>query len=690
VPEDPPRARNLRALFDPRAVAILGASGTPAKWGNWLARSALRGGGRRAVYLINRAGQDVCGRPTYPSLRGLPEPVDLVVIAIGAAGFEEAVDDALRAGARAIVAITAGMGELGQAGRVIERRAVERVRAAGAVLVGPNCLGVADTETELNVSFGDFATGSVGLISQSGNLALELASIAMEAGLGFSRFVSVGNQADLEVAELVESFSLHDPTQVIAVYAEDFRDGRAFAGAALGALKASKPVILLTVGSSPGGARAARSHTGALVSASVAVDAACRASGIHRVTTPREMVELAQGLLMPHLPRGRRVGIVGDGGGHVALAADLANAHGLELPSLSHNLTSQMSASLPPAAATQNPIDLAGGGEQDFFNYERAVRLLAASGEVDAVLLTGFFGGYGQDSVELARIEAEVAQAMANAAEGGECPLVIHTMYSASSTLEPLRSMHVPVYGDVNSAVRVLAHLVDRMERPPTGIPPLPRPAAAAAPQIRDGYFEARVLMATAGIPLVEAHRVAELAEAQAAAAELGFPVVLKALGSSHKSDLGAVRLGIAGDAELETAFLDMALRLDPAAFSVERTAPARGSVELLVGVRRDRRFGPVLVIGLGGVYTELLSDVAVALAPVSYGLAEQLIRSLRGAPLLLGARGGPILDVAAAARAAVALSRLVAESPHIAEAEINPLLVSPEGVLALDARIIA
>ena len=600
------------------------------------------------------------------------------------------MDDALQAGARAIVGITAGMGELGQAGRVIERRVVERVRAAGAVLVGPNCLGVADTGTGLNVSFGDFARGPVGLISQSGNLGLELASIAREAGLGFSRFVSVGNQADLDVAELVESFSRHDPTQVVAVYAEDFRDGRAFARAALGALKAGKPVILLTVGSSPGGARAARSHTGALVSASVAVDAACRASGIQRVTTPREMVELAQGLLMPHLPRGRRVGIVGDGGGHVALAADLATAYGLELPVLSHDLSSQMSASLPPAAATQNPIDLAGGGEQDFFNYERMVRALAASGEVDAVMLTGYFGGYGQDSVELARIEAEVAGAMAGAAEAGQCPLIVHTMYAASSTLEPLRSRHVPVYGDVNSAVRVLARLVDLMERPPTGIPPLPRPGTARAPRVREGYFEARELVAAAGIPLVEARRVTELAQAQAVAAELGFPVVLKALGSSHKSDLGAVRLGIAGDAELKTAFVDMASRLAPAAFAVERTAPSRGSVELLVGVRRDRRFGPVLVIGLGGIYTELLSDVAVALAPVSYGLAEQLIRSLRGAPLLLGARGGPILDVVAAARAAVALSRLVAERPDITEAEINPLLVSRDGVLALDAHIVA
>lgn len=678
--------RDLRPLFDPRSVAILGASATPAKWGNWLARSALQGARRRAVYLINRGGQEMLCRPSYRSLHELPESVELVVIVIGAEGFEQAVDDALHAGARAIVGITAGLGELGQAGLVIERRVVDRVRSAGAVLVGPNCLGVADTETELNVSFSDFAAGPVGLVSQSGNLALELALLAREAGLGFSRFVSVGNQADLEVAELIEMFAGHDPTRVIAVYAEDFRDGRAFAGAALHALAAGKPVILLTVGSSRAGARAARSHTGALVSASVAVDAACRAGGVLRVATPREMVELAQGLLMPHFPRGRRVGIVGDGGGHVALAADLVTAQGLELPVLSHGLASKIAAALPAAAATQNPVDLAGGGEQDFFNYERTVRKLAASGQVDSVLLTGYFGGYGQDAEDLAEIEAEVAGAMVNAARGSERPLVVHSMYSGSPALKALRAARVPVYGDIHSAVRVLARLVEWKERPPSGVPPMPPPDAN--PAAREGYFQARELMAAAGIPFIDSRRVAALAEALAAAAELGFPVVLKALGSSHKSDVGGVRLGIAGEGELEAAFVDIASRLKPPVFAVERMAPLRDGVELLVGVRRDRRFGPVVVIGLGGLQTELLQDMAVALAPVSHELAEQLILSLRGAPLLLGFRGGAPLDVTAAARTAAVLSRLVAERPDISEAEINPLLVGPDGVLALDARI--
>jgi acetate---CoA ligase (ADP-forming) len=325
-------ARDLRALFDPRSVAILGASATPSKWGNWLARGALRGTHRREVFLVNRGGGDVLGHKTYRSLSELPAPVELVVITIGASGFEQAVDDSLRAGARVIVAITAGLGEMGGTGLDLERAVVERVRAAGAVLVGPNCLGVIDTQTELDLAYAGFEAGPIGLISQSGNLALELGLIAGEAGLGFSRFVSVGNQADLDVTELIPLFAAHDPTRVIAIYVEDFRDGRALATAASHALAAGKPVVLLTVGTSRVGARAASSHTGALVSASIAVDAACRASGILRVTSPREMIELAQALLTPHLPRGRRVGIVGDGGGHVALAASscLCSARSLD------------------------------------------------------------------------------------------------------------------------------------------------------------------------------------------------------------------------------------------------------------------------------------------------------------------------------------------------------------------------
>lgn len=682
-----PMKRDLRPLFDPRSLAILGASANPAKWGNWLAQNALRGEHRRSVFLVNRAGGELLGHPAYPSVRDLPQAVELVVIVVGAGAFEHAVDDALGAGARAIVAITAGLGESGAEGREIERRVVERVRAAGALLVGPNCLGVADTATELDLAFRSFDAGPIGLISQSGNLSLELALLASDAGLGFSRFVSVGNQADLEVNELVEMFATHEATRVIAIYVEDFRDGRAFARSALLAHEAGKLVVLLTVGSSRAGAQAARSHTGALVSASVAVDAACRAAGILRVRTPRELVELAAGLQVAHAPHGRRVGIVGDGGGHVALAADLVTAYRLELPVLSRELADRIGTTLPPAAATQNPVDLAGGGEQDFMNYARVAGSLAASGEVDSVLLTGYFGGYSEDSPELARVEDDVARAMAAAMSAAERPLIVQTMYPSSAASKTLRSLHVPVFGDIQSAVAVLARLVERSAHAPSGIPALPRRAPVSS--VVEDYFAARGVMADASIPMVESRPVATRAQALHAARELGFPVVLKALGASHKSDAGGVRLGIESEGELEAAFADMASRLHPVTFSVERMAVESGAVELLLGVRRDHSFGPVLVIGLGGVQAELFEDVVVALAPVTEDVAAELIRSLRAARLLLGVRGGAPLDVPAAARAAVALSELAAQHPDIAEIEINPLLVRVHGVLGLDARVV-
>jgi len=682
-----PPARDLTPLFDPRSLAILGASATPSKWGYWLARSALKGMTRRTVYLVNRGGKDILGQHSYTSLAEVPRPVDLVVISVGAAGFEQAVDDSLAAGARAIVAITAGLGETGRDGLAIERAVTEKVRAAGALLVGPNCLGVADTISKLDLASSEFAPGSIGLISQSGNLGIELALIATEAGVGFSRFVSVGNQADLDVTELIESYAAHEPTRVIAVYAEDFHEGRDLAAAALRAHERGKPVILLTVGSSKAGARAARSHTGAMVSASVAVDAACSASGMLRVSSPREMIELAQGLLMPNPPRGRRIGIVGDGGGHVALAADMVIQSGLALPLLSDEVAAQIGATLPERAPTRNPIDLAGGGEQDFRNFERTVRTLAGSGEVDAVLLTGYFGGYSQESLDFARRETQVAVGMANAVGESGRPLVVQTMYPASPSIRALRSRQVPVYADIHSAVHVLSRLIEHSIHVPQGVPPMPQPAAE--PLSPDGYFEARNLMEAAGVPFVKARQVAKLAEARTRATEIGYPVVLKALGAAHKSDTGGVRLGIEGPSQLGRAFREMAGRLKPLAYSVEQMASGPNAVELIIGVRRDPSFGPVVVVGMGGVYAEVLQDVAVALAPITQKVAEELIRSLRGAPLLVGIRGQAALDVAAAARAAVALSTLAAEHTDFTEMEINPLLVTREGVVALDARII-
>jgi acetate---CoA ligase (ADP-forming) len=674
-------ARDLEPLFAPRSVAIVGASDDPAKWGNWLGRGALRGEHRRPVYMVNRNGGIILDRPAYASLHDLPDTPELVVIAVPAAAFEQAVDDALAVGATALVGITAGLGELGPEAQARERALVERVRAAGAMLLGPNCLGVFDATSDLGLASNEFPPGSIGLISQSGNLALELGILARAADMGFSRFASVGNQADLDLAELVASFAAHEGTELIAVYAEDFSDGRAFVDAAAAA---STPVILLTVGRSDASIRAAVSHTGALVSDVSVVEAACRSAGAYLVSTPGEMIDLAQALLRARPLAGPRVAVVGDGGGHGAIACDVAATAGLELPLLSPELAGRLAASLPHTAATRNPVDLAGGGEQDFFSYARVARAVLESGEVDAVLVTGYFGGYSQYSDEFAGQEADVAREVARAAEETGRPLVAQTMYADSPTAAVLRAGGVPVYPSIESAVAALAALLPRPPAP--GSPELPaeRPLPAV-----DGYFGARALLEAAGIEFVAARSTSADGEVEAAAAELGYPVVVKALGTLHKSDVGGVVVGITGPDELRAAVADLRHRLDPPGFSVERMAPVHEGLELIVGAGRDPRFGPVAAVGLGGIYTEIFGDVAVGLAPLDVGEAERMLYSLRGAPLLAGARGRPPCDVRAAAKAAVALSRVAASHPAIAEIEINPLLVTPDGAVALDARVI-
>jgi acetate---CoA ligase (ADP-forming) len=677
--------RDLSALFAPGSVAVVGASDDPVKWGNWLARGALRGASRRAVYLVNRRGGEVMGLRAHRSLADLPESPELAVLAVPPAALEQAVDDAIAVGARALVIITAGAAD-GAAGGARDAAIAARTREAGAILLGPNCLGVFDAGAELELVPNDLPRGSIGLISQSGNLALEIGLLADAAGLGFSRFVSLGNQVDLEAAELIHEMAGHDGTELIAIYAEDFRHGRAFTHAAAAATRAGKPVVLLAVEHSDATARAVRSHTGALASDSAAIDAACRAAAMERVGGPQELVDLAQGLLRAGTPRGRRVAVLADGGGHGGVASALSSAAGLELPALSPHLRTVLRAGLPATAAVANPIDLAGGGEADIHSFDRTARAVLESGEVDSVLMTGYFGGYTDYSETLGRGEASAAEALADAAATSGRPLVVQTMHPQAAAARALRRRGVPVYRTIERAVRVLARLAARAEHAARGVPALPASSERIA---SDGYADARALLAAGGVPFAPARVVTTVERAAAAAAEIGYPVVVKALGVLHKSDVGGVVTGLADERALRAACTDLRARLAPPALSVERMAPLEQGVELLAGARWDARFGPVALVGLGGVFTEVLHDVAVALAPVDEGTALDLLLSLRAAPLLRGARGRPALDLDAAATAIAALSRVAAAHPEIAELEVNPLLVLPEGVLGLDARVV-
>ncbi|MEV6598765.1 acetate--CoA ligase family protein [Actinoplanes sp. NPDC051346] len=681
-------SRDLRALFDPASVAIVGASDDPAKWGNAVARQALRAGARRPVHLVNRRGGTILGRTAATSVAELGEPVELVVVSVPAASFEAAVDDALAAGARAIVGITAGFAETGAAGRERQEAVVARCRAAGALLVGPNCLGLVDNTTEVYLSSDRFSPGGVALLSQSGNLALELQLRLDHHGLGFSRFVSFGNQADVTLVDLVADCASHPDTSAIAVYAEDFGDGRAFASAAA---RAGKPIVLLSAGGGEASARGARSHTGALTSSSDVVRVAARDAGIHLAETPRELATLLVALSGSRRSIGRRTVVVTDGGGHGAVAADVAERAGLSVPETGPELAGALRDQLWGPSAVGNPVDLAGMGEQDPQSYARTVATLLDTSEVDAVLLTGFFGGYSAEAEPTADTsgfsgglgagELAAARAMVEHVAASTTPVVVQSMYSESPTCAVLRAGGIPVFDAIEDAARALAAVTGQAAH--RGIPALPAPA----PPVTDvSYFAVRRLLADGGVPFLPVREFSTVDELDDL---FDGPYVLKAPHLLHKSDAGGVALRLADRAELTAAHERMHGSLGAPSYSVEPMADLTNGIELIVGVRWDPRFGPVALLGLGGVSAEVLRDVVFALAPVSATQARRLLLSLRSAPLLLGHRGAPPVDLDAAAQAIEHLTRVAAAHPELTEIEVNPLLVTPTGALALDARAV-
>jgi acyl-CoA synthetase (NDP forming) len=673
-------------LFDPDHIVVVGASADPAKWGNAVALQALRGADRHTVSLVNRRGGDVLGQRVVASVDELDRPVDLAVIAVPEAGFEAAVDGVLAQGARAIVAITAGLGESGDEGRARQDALIRRVRDAGAVLVGPNCLGLVDNHAETYLSSNSFRPGGVALLSQSGNLAIEVDRLFGERGLGISRFVSLGNQADVGLVELLEACAADPNTEVVAVYVEEVRDGRGFVRATAAAVEAGTPVVVLAAGASSAGARGARSHTGSLTSDAAVVAAACRAAGAIQVRTPRQLADVLMSLRQHARPCGPRVAVLTDGGGHGVIACDVLEAAGLEVPALGSATQHALAQALGSQSSVSNPVDLAGAGELDPQSYARAFAALQEADDVDAILMTGYFGGYsgGEDGLTgLGPAECAVAKQLGVDASGHK-PVAVQSMFPRSPACRMLAEAGVPVFAAVEDAAAALA--ATTVDPRSASVQPLP---SAAPPLTAVDYSSSRAAFAAAGVPFVPAREIHSAAELHEAAQELRAPYVLKALGLLHKSDAGGVVVGLPDREALYVSYAHLSERLAPAAFSVEETADLRGGVELIVGGRWDARFGPVVLVGLGGTTTEVLGDVQIALGPVDVPEAERMVRRLRAAALFGEHRGRPALDVAAAARAVSAVSHFAAAHPEVSELEINPLLVTPSGAVALDARIV-
>ncbi|MDO5711912.1 MAG: CoA-binding protein, partial [Micrococcales bacterium] len=428
---------HLSAFSDPSSVAIVGASADPTKWGYWLARGALRGAHRRAVYLVNAKGTVIQGRSSFRSLREIEETPELVVLCAPATAIPGVIDEALAMGASAFLGITAQIDAAnGQAG--LERELADRITAAGARIVGPNCLGIYDAAADLELTWGRFVPGSVAIVSQSGQLGLELAGLAGRAGIGVSRFVSVGNQVDVTAKELLEALVVHEATKAVVLYLESFAKGRDLVAVMAALRAAGKPVVVLTVGASDASRDAARSHTGALTASTDVVEAACRAAGAVLVETPAQAIDLAHLLLGSPVPAGRRVAVVSDSGGQGALAADTLSRQGLVVPRLSLETARRLGELLPTVAGVANPVDLAGAGERDLDTYSRIVEILLGSGEVDTVVLSGYFGCYGSDTPALNDRELDVVTRLAESMRRHERPVVVHSMSLDSDTVRHL------------------------------------------------------------------------------------------------------------------------------------------------------------------------------------------------------------------------------------------------------------
>ncbi|MFF4596668.1 acetate--CoA ligase family protein [Amycolatopsis sp. NPDC001319] len=663
------------AFLDPASIAVVGATDDRAKWGYWLATGALRGAHRRAVWLVNRQARPLFGRDSHRSVETVPQVPELVVLCVPAPHVKPVVAQALERGSRAFLAITAGLG-------ADEPELARMLRDADAHLLGPNSLGLYDADADLQLAWGNFTPGPLAIVSQSGQLGLEIATLAARSGLGVSRFYSVGNQLSVTAADLLEALVEDERTTTVALYLEGFTEGPRVVAALRALRRAGKHALVLSTGASDGSRRLARSHTGSLTSAVAVVEAACRTAGALRVATAQELVGTARYLSSATPPRGRRVAIVSDSGGQGGLAADVAASLGLSVPVFSPELQRKLGDLLPAAAAVSNPVDLAGAGEADLTVYAAVSEAVAASGEADAVALSGYFGCYGEDAPVLVDAENAVVDRLGQLA-GGEVPVVVHSMSERSAAVARMAQRRLPAYPAIESALGALANAASL--GPGRDLAADGRSGLSRA----TGYWHARETLVSLGIPVPRAVRVDDAAAVRRAFADLRAPAVLKAGWLEHKSEHGGVRAGLADAGAAVAAFTEMSARLGPGEYVLEEQDTRAGVVELLVGARRDRDFGPTITVGFGGVEAELWRDARVELAPVDRATALAMLDGLRCRPLLAGWRGRPAVAVGALADVIVLVSRAIAADPGLTDLELNPIRVAAGGVLAVDALIL-
>jgi acyl-CoA synthetase (NDP forming) len=689
-----PVRRSLGRILAPQTVAVVGVSSRADSLSGRLLANLRNGGFTGALHPVNPKANAIQGLPCHPAVGAIPGHVDLALLMVPDAALA-AIDECIDAGVGGVV-ITAGFRE--SARKSSAGRRCARLRAAGIRMVGPNCMGLINTSetVRLDATFSPVPAlaGSVAFPPHSGALGVAVLGTAREVGLGFSQFISLGNCADVNVCDAIEAWEGDEATRVIMLYLEGLDEPRRFLELAR-RISARKPIVALKAGRTAAGQRAASSHTGALDAADTGVDAVLRQAGVLRAGSLEEMFELARGFAGLPLPRGRRVAIVTNAGGPAIAGSDALAADGLELAPFGARTQAALRSFLPPEAAVGNPVDMLPSGTPDHFR--QAMATVLADDDIDMVMAITV--------TPIVVTPADIGAGIVAGTAGAGKPVASVFMTTTALWQDALAVPGLPPsFRYPETAARVLAGLVhqaERARRPDRPPQPVPAPSlllasrAAAAPGAYLPAAAAFQLLEQAGIPVAPWCLVEDAAGVSAAARKLGFPVVLKAVADElvHKTEAGAVAVGLSDQAALEAAVGSMTLRLARAgiatpAFLLQRHVG--GGREVILGVLRDPVVGPLVMVGLGGVTAEALRDTSFRPAPVGPDDAEAMLDELRGRAVLGPFRGRPAGDRAALVRALIALGVFSAANPVLVECDVNPLLVLDEGqgVVAVDARI--
>ncbi len=693
--------RALKRFLEPSSVAVIGASRFRGTIGGELFYNIIQSGFTGVCYPVNKNAKSVQSVAAYPSVRSLPESVDLAVIAVPAQSVLQVAGECAEKGIKALVVISSGFAEVGEPGRKLQDELLSLCRDAGVRLIGPNCMGIVNTDPKvsLNAQFSPQTPlqGSLGFLSQSGALGISVMDYTRKLGLGLSSFVSVGNKADISGNDLLEYWEEDERTKVILLYLESFGNPRKFARIAR-RVSQKKPVVAVKAGRSRAGARAAQSHTGAMLSASdITVDALFRQCGVIRTDTLSEMFDVAALLLAQPLPGGNGVAIVTNAGGAGILAADACEASSLNVPELSESVQAELRSFLPRIASTRNPVDMSAEATPE--HYYKSIKSVSKDPSIHSVLVIFV--------PPLVINKEEVAQSILNAAMETQGVSVLSVFLGEKGVPELLKSQEtcVPSYPFPEDAVSALSKVVQYAKWRNSPRSPYVRPYGTRRAQAlalvanalkRGGGWlpmeEAFELLELYGVPCARTLFAATPEEAAQKAASMGGEVALKAVSHTliHKSDVGAVKLSLKPEDVGRTAHeIEEHLKelgSPPEGFLIQEMV--KGGVELLLGVTQDPTFGPVVACGFGGVFTELVKDVAVRLTPLTQDDVDGLVEGLRLYPILKGYRGSPPYDIQGLKDAIARVGALVEDVPQILEMDINPLVVLERGVRALDVRI--